>query len=139
MRRLLLVLLLLGLPLPVLAREPCKVHIRRHERHTTTAQKREAYRRAGIAWEDRHSGKCAAGCVVDHVIPLELGGVDEVRNMQIQIAPEGKAKDRVENWLAREVCKGKMTLKEAQARIVTWRLVRVPPFPASRHRNTTHR
>ncbi len=36
------------------------------------------------------------GYVVDHVCALEMGGLDNVVNMQYQTAEEGKKKDRVE-------------------------------------------
>ena len=43
-------------------------------------------------------GPCP-GWVVDHIIPLCLGGVDEPRNMQFQSKAEGLAKDKLE-WEA---------------------------------------
>lgn len=43
-------------------------------------------------------GACP-GWVVDHIIPLCLGGVDEPRNMQWQSAAAGLAKDKLE-WEA---------------------------------------
>lgn len=46
------------------------------------------------------TGQCA-GWVVDHIIPLCIGGVDEPRNMQWQQVPEALAKDRLE----KEVCR----------------------------------
>ena len=56
----------------------------------------------------RHDHACPAtgvfigacpGWVVDHIIPLCLGGVDEPRNMQWQNKVEGLAKDKLE-WEA---------------------------------------
>jgi hypothetical protein len=43
----------------------------------------------------RTSGACP-GYVVDHVVPLKRGGVDEPGNMQWQTVAEAKAKDRIE-------------------------------------------
>jgi 5-methylcytosine-specific restriction endonuclease McrA len=43
----------------------------------------------------RTSGRCP-GYVVDHVKPLECGGVDAPGNMQWQTIAEGKAKDKTE-------------------------------------------
>jgi hypothetical protein len=43
----------------------------------------------------RTSGRCP-GYVVDHVKPLECGGVDAPSNMQWQTVAEGKAKDKIE-------------------------------------------
>jgi len=122
MKQVLSVLASIGICLS-LGASPCTFTVKRHERHTTTAQKKEAYRRAGIAWEKR------ACCVVDHVIPLELGGLDDVSNMQIQAKEEGHAKDLVENFLARCVCHGQTPLVLAQKAVVSWRSVTVGTCP----------
>lgn len=55
----------------------------------------------------------------DHLIPLELGGnpTDE-RNLWPQPIDEALVKDRLERKLNREVCRHRMTLKEAQAAIM---------------------
>jgi hypothetical protein len=54
----------------------------------------------------------------DHLIPLELGG-DGYAAENLWPEPHGgiygsKGKDRVENWLHRQVCSGAMTVEEAQ-------------------------
>lgn len=121
-RRRWLALVLLLFAAPALAGE-CRYAVRKHERHTTRAQKREVYRRAGIAWEKR---SC---CVVDHVVPLELGGADEVSNMQIQTKAQGHAKDLVENFLAACVCRGETPLRTAQRLVVGWKYVTVGTCP----------
>jgi hypothetical protein len=55
---------------------------------------------------------------LDHFIPLELGGCpDCVTNLwpePYDPSPGAKEKDRVENYLHRQVCSGEITLKEAQ-------------------------
>jgi hypothetical protein len=57
---------------------------------------------------------------IDHLIPLELGGLDDVRNLWPQMArypgsPGFHVKDKLENELKRRVCKTKgMTLPDAQ-------------------------
>jgi hypothetical protein len=43
----------------------------------------------------KSSGRCP-GYVVDHVRPLECGGVDAPSNMQLQTVASGKAKDKTE-------------------------------------------
>jgi len=62
---------------------------------------------------------------LDHFIPLELGGnPTDVRNLWPQPynpAPGAKQKDRLENYLKRQVCDQKMTLQAAQdALLVNW-------------------
>jgi len=61
-------------------------------------------------------------CELDHLVPLELGGADGLGNIWPQCGPEDaaladryfKEKDRVENYLAREVKAGRMQLRDAQ-------------------------
>lgn len=66
-----------------------------------------------------------AGCEVDHLISLELGGMNSEANLWPQPynrhsgAPGAGAKDIVENTLHREVCSGSLTLADAQRRIST--------------------
>ena len=55
-------------------------------------------------------------------IPLELGGDNAIENLWPE--PEGpgdgfRQKDRVEHYLHREVCRGAMTLRDAQRAIAT--------------------
>jgi hypothetical protein len=114
-------LAILALALLQLAAAPadrCKVRVPKHERHVRDADKALLYDRLGIT--DR---SC---CVVDHVIPLELGGRNDLENLQVQDRKSAKEKDRVENFLAREVCLGAISLEEAQRQVQRWRKVRLP-------------
>lgn len=54
---------------------------------------------------------------IDHVVPLELGGMDSLPNLWPQPYPAAHDKDRLENYLHRAVCSGKMTLAAAQSAI----------------------
>ena len=62
---------------------------------------------------------------IDHIISLQLGGSNSPKNLfpEAYDIPNGAhAKDKIENKLKRLVCKGKMTLAEAQQIISTdWR------------------
>ncbi len=54
---------------------------------------------------------------IDHLISLELGGSNDITNLWPQSylpTPGAHEKDKVENWLHRQVCSGKMTLAAAQ-------------------------
>lgn len=56
-------------------------------------------------------------CEVDHLIPLELGGSNDIKNLWPQPdapRPGWEEKDQLENELHAEVCAGKMPLAEAQ-------------------------
>jgi len=59
---------------------------------------------------------------IDHLISLELGGSNELKNLWPQPyapRPGAKEKDVVENWLHRQVCSGALTLGAAQLEIRT--------------------
>lgn len=59
---------------------------------------------------------------VDHLVPLELGGSNEIANLWPQPAsptPGFHQKDQVENYLHNQVCSGKMSLGDAQREIAT--------------------
>lgn len=59
---------------------------------------------------------------VDHLIPLELGGSNDVANLWPESAdprPGFHEKDQVENYLHDQVCSGRTSLSEAQYQIAT--------------------
>lgn len=62
----------------------------------------------------RGKGPC---CEFDHLIPRELGGADDVKNLWPQPWADAQKKDKLENYLHRQVCAGKMDLADAQAAI----------------------
>lgn len=67
-------------------------------------------------------GKCpdAKHLELDHDLPLELGGADQMTNLWPQPAPEFKRKDVLENRLKALVCKEHaMTLPAAQSCIIS--------------------
>ena len=56
-------------------------------------------------------------CEVDHLVPLELGGSNEIKNLWPQPddpRPGDAEKDQLENELHKRVCKGEMPLADAQ-------------------------
>lgn len=87
-------------------------------RNVDAATKRDAY--AAYAMQP-NKGACAGkGCEVDHLISLELGGSNGLKNLWPQ--PYGgpwnaHMKGRLENRLHRLVCAGKLGLQEAQDEI----------------------
>lgn len=57
---------------------------------------------------------------VDHFIPLELGGSNDIKNLWPEAAkptPGFHEKDKVENYLHRQVCSGSMGLDQARQEI----------------------
>ena len=88
-------------------------------RDVTSAMKRQVYLAYGVT---DHRGICGGseGCEVDHLISLELGGANDVRNLWPEPYgqhPGAHEKDQLENRLHRLVCAGALTLHEAQRRI----------------------
>ena len=82
-------------------------------RRVSEATKREVYRRYGV--KTHSTGQYE----VDHLIPLELGGSNSIRNLFPEAAlprPGFHEKDRLENRLHRKVCAGQMSLASAQRR-----------------------
>lgn len=56
----------------------------------------------------------------DHLIPLELGGHPVMQeNLWPQLWEEARKKDRAENWLHQQVCKGRISLEEAREMMAT--------------------
>lgn len=98
----------------------CGTRWGRDRRHVTAAMRRQVFRAYGMT-----GAKDAAcqpkGCEMDHLIPRELGGADDVRNLwpEPKSGPwNAKLKDRLENRLRREVCHGGLSLGDAQRAIV---------------------
>jgi hypothetical protein len=59
---------------------------------------------------------------LDHLIPLELGGSNDLSNLWVEAGSIPNPKDAVENRLHDEVCSGRMSLRAAQLAISTdWR------------------
>jgi hypothetical protein len=93
---------------------------------STESEKHVVYRWYGIAPHHGNSGKNQV-CELDHLVPLELGGADGLGNIWPECGPDAavlknrffKTKDRVENYLAREVRAGRMSLGDAQRGIAT--------------------
>jgi hypothetical protein len=83
-------------------------------RDVPAAVKREAYAEYG---RSKEKGKC---CEVDHLIPLELGGSNRLKNLwpePYDIEWNAKVKDRLENRLHAMVCAGEIDLPAAQKAI----------------------
>lgn len=54
---------------------------------------------------------------IDHLIPLELGGSNDIKNLWPQPVAEAREKDELEGWLHRQVCSGRMSVQRAQKAI----------------------
>lgn len=106
----------------------CSTKWGKDARHVTPAMKKAVFADYGYSGNDDPrcipSGK--QRCEIDHLISRELGGADDVKNLWPQAygtSPwNAHLKDKLENRLHKEVCAGKITLKEAQTMLVNdWR------------------
>jgi hypothetical protein len=62
------------------------------------------------------------GYVIDHFVPLELGGTNDRANLWPQTRAEAKRKDLDEGRLRAEVCSNALSLDSARAEILRlWR------------------
>jgi hypothetical protein len=88
---------------------------------SSSTQKNQTYDLYAIPHPDHNTGQTQV-CELDHLISLELGGADTVDNIWPQCGPDGaalserffKRKDAVENFLAKQVREGKISLGDAQ-------------------------
>lgn len=97
-------------------------------RHVSTAMKKQAFENYGYSgYDDPHcvpAGKRT--CEIDHLISRELGGADEVSNLWPQAYGtrpwNAVLKDTLENRLHKEMCAGRISLKQARNMLVNdWR------------------
>lgn len=94
----------------------CQPNYTARVRNVTAAMKKQVYARDGVT---PHMPEC---CEVDHLVSLELGGQNDLKNLWAQPYepfPGARDKDKVETALHRDVCAGKLTLKQAQTIIRT--------------------
>lgn len=96
----------------------CSTHWGTDERHVTPKMKDAVCMAYGL------KAHCYGEATneIDHLISRELGGADDLKNLWPQPYnknPGAHQKDQVENWLHKQVCEGKLSLAEAQAKIAT--------------------
>ena len=85
-------------------------------RNVPESLKRTVYANYGVTTHPRGSYE------VDHLIPLSLGGSNDIKNLWPQAAeplPGFRQKDGFENRLRRLVCKGELSIEEAQIMIAS--------------------
>ena len=104
----------------------CERGYSKRVRAVSPAMKRAVMRAYGINPDRRPSLE------VDHLIPLSIGGSNDVRNLWPQLErprPGFREKDRLEFRAYLDVCAGRLDLKYAQRRMATdWRAFYVELF-----------
>ncbi len=103
-----------GVVRPMTTAEVCSTHWSLDRRFVTEAMKRQVAAAYGVAWADRQHYE------FDHLIPRELAGADDVKNLWPQMISEALIKDRRENQLHVAVCAGTMPLRAAQEEMRQW-------------------
>lgn len=96
------------------AQQVCTPGYSSEVRDVPQAVKDEAYAEYGIASHEPGQYE------VDHLIPLELGGSNDIANLWPEAgepSPGFHEKDQVENYLHDQVCAGSLSLQEAQSEI----------------------
>ncbi len=92
----------------------CQYGYTRTVRNVPFSEKEEVYTEYGIS---HHS---PGEYEVDHLVPLELGGSNDIANLWPEAAypqPGFHEKDQVENYLHDQMCSGAISLQEAQKEI----------------------
>lgn len=109
-----------GVSTPITQEKLCTTQWGKDARHVTPGMKRAVFKAYGLKGND--DPKCP--CEIDHLISRELGGADVTKNLWPQPYKQvglwnATTKDRVENRLHQEVCKGNIPLEQAQKEIST--------------------
>lgn len=103
-----------GVVRPLTMREVCTTKWGLDRRHVTAATRARVFQRYGIpraAWPN---------FIIDHYQPRENGGSDSLLNLWPQPKAESHRKDRVENFLHRQVCAGAISLEQAHDDMRHW-------------------
>lgn len=103
-----------GAVLPVTTAQVCKSGYTATVRNVSQTTKNEVFAEYGITVHPTGSYE------VDHYIPLELGGSNDISNLWPEPAtpvPGFHQKDVTEDYLHKQVCSGQLTLGVAQAEI----------------------
>lgn len=89
-------------------------------RHTSSTIKQAVYKEYGI--RPKHALTCSGvghSCYeIDHRIALEDGGADDIKNLWPQPYDgvwNAHMKDKLENYVHKQICFGKMTVQQGQA------------------------
>lgn len=98
------------------AEQVCRSGYASSVRNVSQSTKDDVYAEYGI------TSRAPGQYEVDHLVPLELGGSNDIANLWPELsttAPGSNEKDKVENYLHDQVCAGKMNLQDAQNQIAT--------------------
>ena len=86
-------------------------------RNVSAATKKQVYAEYGVSYP-----QAAGAYEVDHFVPLEIGGSNDIKNLWLEPAsptPGFHQKDQFENFEHDQACKGTINAAEAQSRMVS--------------------
>jgi len=69
--------------------------------------------------------------VIDHLIPLEVGGANDIKNLWPEPKADAKVKDKLENQMHVAVCSGAISLAGAQGMFTNLTATATPATPNS--------
>ena len=98
----------------VTAAQICTSGYSKGVRNVPQSEKNAVYNEYGIR---RHA---PGSYEVDHLVSLELGGSNSIKNLWPEKQPGARSKDKLENRLHSHVCAGTISLRTGQRRIVKW-------------------
>jgi hypothetical protein len=103
-----------GVTRPISRTAVCSIRWGADRRHVTEAMRKQVFAAYGIPYSQHRFFE------LDHLVPRELGGADDVANLWPQTWTgryNARQKDRLENALHRAVCAGELSLHDAQESI----------------------
>jgi hypothetical protein len=103
-----------GVVRPLSRADVCATRWGADRRHVTETMRRHVFAAYRIPYA-KH-----ALYELDHLVPRELGGADDERNLWPEIWSDAHVKDRRENALHGAVCRGELALEAAQTEIRRW-------------------
>ena len=96
----------------------CTVGYTKTVRNVSTATKKKVFKEYDIPYSQHSNYE------VDHIISLELGGSNDISNLYPEsylITNGARVKDKLENYLHKQVCNGTIAISEAQREIsINW-------------------
>ncbi len=94
----------------------CTVGYTKTVRDVSLSEKKKVFQEYGIPYSQHSNYE------VDHIISLELGGSNDIKNLfpeSYLISNGARTKDKLENYLHKKVCNGSVSIQEAQKEIST--------------------
>ena len=86
-------------------------HVIKDRRRVSKSDKAAAFAEYDVPVQDRHL------YVIDHLVPLDIGGSNDLANLWPQGATEAKLKDRLERRLGDLVCSNRADLATVQREV----------------------